>query len=171
MSKNTPIERDALIDALRPFAALMKPHHENLPDDRIIFQMGDDAITVGHLRKASAYASYDETPMMRALVSVVRFCDLADLAMTARTGSSFMSQNSPLANNWLNQARIAVKGNANDLTCKILLQNLVSHAHMHSDYWKTSYQVENVRVEMPLAEVRAALGVEEKRIRKGPRLS
>lgn len=43
-----------LLDALRPFAALLAEHHDDLPDDRPIFGINDAVITAGDLRRARA---------------------------------------------------------------------------------------------------------------------
>ncbi len=43
---------EKLHTALRPFAALLQPHHAGLPDDRPVFGVDDTLITVGDLRRA-----------------------------------------------------------------------------------------------------------------------
>lgn len=43
-----------LMEALEPFAALLQPHHANLPDDRPIYENGEAVVTVGDLRAARA---------------------------------------------------------------------------------------------------------------------
>lgn len=40
--------------ALHPFAALLKPHHAELPDDRPVFGIDGAVFTVGDLRNARA---------------------------------------------------------------------------------------------------------------------
>ena len=47
-------ERDELRDLLRPFAALLQEHNRKGPDDQLIFQINDAAITLGNLRRALA---------------------------------------------------------------------------------------------------------------------
>lgn len=52
----TPCQsRDAerLAEALRPFAAMLKPHHERLKDDRPIFAIEGSQFTAGDLRRAN----------------------------------------------------------------------------------------------------------------------
>lgn len=41
-----------LLDALKPFANLLKDHHDHLPDDQPIYGINDSTITVGDLRRA-----------------------------------------------------------------------------------------------------------------------
>lgn len=43
-----------LLEALRPFAALLAEHHDALPNDRPVFGINDAVITAGDLRRASA---------------------------------------------------------------------------------------------------------------------
>ena len=47
-------ERDALLAALRPFAALYGEHHKRMLDDLPIFGMNDSTFTVGDMRRANA---------------------------------------------------------------------------------------------------------------------
>ena len=42
-----------LLKNLEPFGALLKPHHDDLPDDRPIFAIESALITVGDLRRAA----------------------------------------------------------------------------------------------------------------------
>lgn len=46
-------QRDALLEALKPFSRLLKEHHQRLPDDQPIYGIGDSLITVGDLRRAA----------------------------------------------------------------------------------------------------------------------
>jgi len=43
-----------LLEALEPFAAMLKPHHGDLDDERPIMGIEDAVFTVGDLRKARA---------------------------------------------------------------------------------------------------------------------
>lgn len=43
-----------LLEALKPFAELLKKHHDSMSDDRPIFAIEDSIITAGDLRKAVA---------------------------------------------------------------------------------------------------------------------
>lgn len=43
-----------LLEALRPFAALLAAHHADVPDDRPIFGINDAVFTAGDLRAAAA---------------------------------------------------------------------------------------------------------------------
>lgn len=43
---------DKLAEALLPFAALLQPHHANMPDDRPIYGIDRAQITAGDLRRA-----------------------------------------------------------------------------------------------------------------------
>lgn len=43
-----------LYDALEPFAALLKPHHDDLPDAQPLFAIEDTIIHAGDLRRAAA---------------------------------------------------------------------------------------------------------------------
>lgn len=43
-----------LIEALRPFSALLAEHHDDLPDNRPIFGINGAVITAGDLRRARA---------------------------------------------------------------------------------------------------------------------
>lgn len=42
-----------LAEALRPFAALLQPHHANMPNDRPIYGINKAEITAGDLRRAN----------------------------------------------------------------------------------------------------------------------
>lgn len=44
----------ALLEALRPFAALLAEHHERLPDNQPIFGINNNKFTVGEMRAAVA---------------------------------------------------------------------------------------------------------------------
>lgn len=43
-----------LLEALRPFAALLAEHHERMPDDQPIFGINSATFTVGDMRRARA---------------------------------------------------------------------------------------------------------------------
>lgn len=55
-------DENKLIDALRPFAALLQPHHESLSNDRIIFAINGAQITAGDLRRAAQYVQEYDNP-------------------------------------------------------------------------------------------------------------
>lgn len=52
-SQPEPVNKQ-LLDALNPFANLLKEHHDRLPDTQPIYGIGDSLITVGDMRRASA---------------------------------------------------------------------------------------------------------------------
>lgn len=55
-------ERDELLAALEPFAAMLPDHYEDASDDKRIFSICDKGFTVGDLRRAvAAIANVKET--------------------------------------------------------------------------------------------------------------
>jgi len=54
LSATSPEVPEEWVDALRPLASLLKPHHENLKDDQPLYGIGSSLITAGDLRRAAA---------------------------------------------------------------------------------------------------------------------